>query len=166
MSEDRAVRALEDVVAVETLAPGMVRVVSWADAYVVDARGSGCRCPDKEYHDTPTCKHELAAMLSDADRYPTPYVDATVADTPDVMTDGGLVGTLASFEDLAYGDKIEYVGPDEFGDEWAVPNDWKMPYTFQYVSMEGTLACLTKFDGKKRLRPEHPANNPNYWRKL
>lgn len=89
MTDDRAERALEDVVAVETLAPGLVRVVTWADAYEVDARGSGCRCPDKEYNDTPRCKHEYSALLATSDRYPTPYVDATDAGTPQVMADGG-----------------------------------------------------------------------------
>jgi hypothetical protein len=166
MTDDRAVRALEDVVAVEELAPGLVRVVTWADAYEVDARGDGCRCPDKEYHDTPTCKHEMAALLATSDRYPSPYVDATDAGTPTVMTDGGLVATLDSFEELEYGDKIEYVGPDEFGDEWAAPSDWKMPYTFQHMTHDGTLACITTFKGKKRLAPEHPANNAEYWVKL
>jgi hypothetical protein len=90
MTDDgRAVRAVEDVVAVESLAPGMVRVVSWSDSYVVDARGEGCACPDKEYNDAPRCKHEHAALLATSDKYPSPYVTSTVADTPRVMADGG-----------------------------------------------------------------------------
>lgn len=87
MTDDRAVRALEDVVAVETLAPGLVRVVTWRDAYTVDARGDGCRCPDHEYHDVPVCKHEYAALLADGERYPSPYVTDTGGQR--IMTDGG-----------------------------------------------------------------------------
>ena len=70
----RPVRALTDVVAVEEHAPGMARVVTWSDAYVIDARGAGCNCPDKEYHDAPMCKHEYAAVLFDTDYLPAPYV--------------------------------------------------------------------------------------------
>lgn len=74
MTDDRAVRALTDVVAVEEYAPGMARVVTWSDDYILDTRGEGCNCPDKEYHDAPVCKHEYAAMLATNSDYPTPYV--------------------------------------------------------------------------------------------
>lgn len=74
MSDDRAIRALEDVVAVEEIAPGMARVVSWSDQYVVDARGEGCMCPDKQYNDVARCKHEHAALVADVDSFPSPYV--------------------------------------------------------------------------------------------
>jgi len=69
----RAERALTDVVAVERMAPGMCKVVTFADAYVVDARGEGCNCPDKQYNlpddetGETTCKHEQAALLYDTD---------------------------------------------------------------------------------------------------
>lgn len=87
---DRAVRALEDVVAVEMMAPGMVRVVTWADQYVVDARDDGCYCPDKEYNLGPDerCKHEQAAILADLDHLPTPYLSST-EERRTVLADGG-----------------------------------------------------------------------------
>jgi len=100
-SEKRAVKALTDVVAVEQYAPGMVRVVTWSDSYIVDARGGGCNCPDKEYNihesDASQCKHEQAAMLYDSDMVQsltvdddlsTPSVDASGSDSA-VATDGG-----------------------------------------------------------------------------
>jgi hypothetical protein len=75
MNDDRAVRALEDVVAVETLAPGLVRVVTWADAYEVDARGEGCNCPDSKYNlDGGMCKHHFAAMLESSNNFPSPFL--------------------------------------------------------------------------------------------
>jgi len=72
---DRAARAFEDVVAVEHMAPGMVRVVTWTGAYPIDAWGDGCNCPDKKYNDVPFCKHELAALASDTDRLPSPGIE-------------------------------------------------------------------------------------------
>lgn len=71
---DRAVAALEDVVAVEELAPGMVRVVSWADAYTVDAREGRCECPDQQYNlsEGERCKHQWAAILATTD-LPAPF---------------------------------------------------------------------------------------------
>jgi hypothetical protein len=90
MTTDRAVRALEDIVAVEHVAPGMVRVVSWSDAYTVDARGEGCECPDKEYNldSGDFCKHHYAAILATAGNLPTPF---EVSDdlSQRVATDGG-----------------------------------------------------------------------------
>lgn len=87
--EDRAVRALTDVVAVETIAPGMVRVVTWSDAYTVDARDAGCNCPDKQYNEPDMCKHEYSALIADRDDAPTPF---TVTDnlSERVMADGGV----------------------------------------------------------------------------
>lgn len=85
--EQRAVNALHDVVAIETVAPDLVKVVTWSDAYHVDARDAGCNCPDHEYNIArdEMCKHEVGALLAESDRYPTPFVtddlDArTVAD--------------------------------------------------------------------------------------
>jgi len=96
--DKRAVRSLTDVVAVERVAPGMVRVVTWSDAYHVDARHDGCNCPDKQYNlEGGHCKHELAAMLYDSghidslsvdDDLSTPSVDASGSDSA-VATDGG-----------------------------------------------------------------------------
>lgn len=73
MSE-RALRALQDVVDAKEIAPGMMRVSTWSDSYVIDARGEGCNCPDKRYNDAPRCKHEFAAILADSDHLPTPFV--------------------------------------------------------------------------------------------
>jgi len=89
MSDARAERAYTDVVAVERVAPGMVRVVTWSDAYMVDARDGGCLCPDKQYNDPTRCKHEHAAVVADTG-LPTPF---TVAEDlgSRVMTDGGQV---------------------------------------------------------------------------
>jgi len=83
----RAERAVTDVVAVETLAPGLVRVVTWGDAYPVDARDAGCNCPDKLHNDAEVCKHEYAAILATTGG-PTPF---TVSDnlSERVATDGG-----------------------------------------------------------------------------
>jgi len=85
----RAAAAYDDVVAVEDVAPGMVRVVTWSDAYVVDARDGGCTCPDKQYRDVARCKHEYAALASDTS---LPDAGMTVDDLSSrqpVATDGG-----------------------------------------------------------------------------
>jgi len=86
MSDARAARAYTDVVAVERTAPGLVRVVTFSDAYYVDARGAGCNCPDKQHNDAPLCKHELAAIAADTDTMPGPHHvtdDLDEADCPD-----------------------------------------------------------------------------------
>ena len=70
---DRA-ENVADVVAVEDLAPGMKRVVTFGGCYTVDARDGGCLCPDKEYREVPMCKHEYAAILADRDDLPTPFL--------------------------------------------------------------------------------------------
>ena len=74
MTEDRAIRAIEDVVAVEDLGPGMARVVTWSDSYVVDMRDGGCNCADKKYNHAPMCKHEASALIANSDDYPDPYI--------------------------------------------------------------------------------------------
>jgi len=99
---DRAFRALVDVVAVERMAPGLVRVVTWSDAYDVDARHAGCACPDKEYNldGTELCKHEYAARVATSD-VPAPYgVEESLAEpaTPAVATDGGEPGTWTVYD--------------------------------------------------------------------
>lgn len=88
MTDDRAERAFTDVAAVEQMAPGMVRVVTFGGAYIVDARDAGCNCPDKEYHDAPMCKHEYAALAADVEGVPSPVL---VADslTERAIADGG-----------------------------------------------------------------------------
>lgn len=88
MTDDRAQRALTDIVAVEEYAPGMARVVSWSDAYILDLRGEGCACPDKEYNDAPRCKHEHAARLATADA-PTPFIVTDSLHEPTAAADGG-----------------------------------------------------------------------------
>jgi len=87
--DDRA-EGISDVLTVEKLAPGLARVVTLSGAYVVDARGEGCECPDKEYNLDPgeRCKHHAAALLAYDDDLPTPF---TVTDNLNerVATDGG-----------------------------------------------------------------------------
>jgi hypothetical protein len=62
---DRAASALLDVVAIERMAPGMVRVVTWSDAYTVDVFHERCECPDMKHHldGDGRCKHVHAARL-------------------------------------------------------------------------------------------------------
>ena len=73
---DRAVRACRDVLAVETFAPGMARVVTLGGVYTVDARGEGCSFPDKKHNLGPggLCKHHAAAFLATSDDHPTPFL--------------------------------------------------------------------------------------------
>lgn len=93
MTDDRAIRAVEDVVAVERMAPGMVRVVTWSDEYTVDARDGGCTCPDQEYNlqGEGRCKHEWAAVLATTELpSPTEPVESLTADAPTpILADGG-----------------------------------------------------------------------------
>ena len=72
-ADSRAVAAYQDVVAVESTAPGMVRVVTWSDAYTVDVRGGVCECPDYEYNleGRGRCKHLHAARVA-TDQAPAP----------------------------------------------------------------------------------------------
>jgi hypothetical protein len=85
--DDRAHRALTDIIAVEQYAPGMAKVTSWSDEYIIDLRGDGCACPDKEYNDVPKCKHEYSALLAMGDAMPNPYVTETRERT--TAADGG-----------------------------------------------------------------------------
>lgn len=77
MTDSRAVRALTDVVAVEEYAPGMSKVVTWSDEYILDTRGDGCNCPDAKHNLGPGehCKHEVSVMLAGFEDAPTPYID-------------------------------------------------------------------------------------------
>ena len=62
---DRVESAYKDVLAVEHHAPGMCKVVTWNDAYIVDARHGVCQCKDYEYNldggEKGDCKHLIAA---------------------------------------------------------------------------------------------------------
>jgi len=94
---DRIERAYADVVAVEEVARGLMRVVSWSSEYYVDAAGGGCDCPDKTHNlpDGVACKHEVAAIVATTET-PGPWDPAETLDTRDgeargVMTDGGEV---------------------------------------------------------------------------
>jgi len=89
-ADDRAFRALTDVIEVEEQAPGLMRVVTWSDEYMVDARDAGCNCPDKQYRDdVHDCKHDFAAIMAANDDVPTPYNPETPVDYVPVATDGG-----------------------------------------------------------------------------
>jgi hypothetical protein len=90
MTSNRAENALADVVAVERMAPGLCRVVTWSDAYPVDVRGEGCNCPDNQYHLTPDerCKHEVGAMLAMRDDVETPGLAVENLDAR-AVADGG-----------------------------------------------------------------------------
>lgn len=102
-SESRAVRALTDIVAVETVAPGMVRVVSWSDAYVVDARDAGCNCPDSQYNleAGDYCKHHYAAIFADTD-FPSTFIQTTSLETrtqeQPMITDGGTTDSWTVYD--------------------------------------------------------------------
>jgi len=94
-TETRAERALTDVVAVEELAPGLARVVTWSDAHDVDMRNGGCHCEDKQYNidGGMHCKHEFGAMLFARNDIPGVSMDddlggqTLVADGGQVMAD-------------------------------------------------------------------------------
>jgi len=95
---DRIANAYADVVAVEEVARGLMRVVSWSAEYYVDAAGGGCDCPDKTHNlpDGVACKHEASAIIATRDDLPGPWNPAETLDTRDgeargVMADGGVV---------------------------------------------------------------------------
>lgn len=88
----RARAALEDVVAIEDAAPGMVTVVTISDAYVVDARHERCGCPDQEYHldDADRCKHVWAALAAtDQLAIPGQPIADDLDEGPDPLPDFG-----------------------------------------------------------------------------
>ena len=72
---------------------------------------------------------------------------------------------LQSFDDLQYGDKLVYIGPDRLPSPYAAPRDYQQPYQFQHVSFHGTLKCLTRHGSPKYLTRDHPANDPENWRR-
>jgi len=67
------------------------------------------------------------------------------------------------FDDLSFGDHLRYIGPDDFGGEWAAPSDRNAPFEFRHISTGGTLTLETRFRGRRYLAPEHPANERGYW---
>jgi hypothetical protein len=75
-------------------------------------------------------------------------------------------GATDEYDDLQFGDTLRYVGPDEFGDQWAAPGGIHGPYEFRHVSVGGTLSLETRFKAPRHLAPEHPANNRNYWERV
>lgn len=172
---DRVQSSYTDVLACEHVAPGMIRVVTVSDAYVVDARHEVCQCPDFEYHldGQGRCKH-LYAALRETDQLPTPEVfgyDESLTErpepaetdggTPQVATDGG-----ESFEGFDHGDRLRYVGPDDFEADWAAPKERHNPHTFKHVSVGGTLTLETKHNARRRLSVDHPAHTPEYWERV
>lgn len=64
---------------------------------------------------------------------------------------------------FSFGDKIVYNGPEDLPSPYSAPTEWKGPFQFQHVSIDGTLTLETKFKGRKYLSPDHPANNSDYW---
>jgi len=98
-TDDRVVRALMDVVGVEEVDPGLMRVTTWSDEYFVDARGEGCTCPDKEYRLEPGehCKHHVAAILATSDDLPAPFERGDLRTR--AVTDGGTQTELVDGND-------------------------------------------------------------------
>jgi len=99
---DRILAALTDVVAVEDEAPGMLRVVTLSDEYVVDARHEACECGDYQYRldGDGRCKH-LWHALAVADQIPLPShlaLDDDLEEGPEPLPD---------FEQ--YDPEVEYV---------------------------------------------------------
>jgi len=98
---DRVLAALTDVVAVEDHAPGMVRVITMSDVYVVDARHEVCECPDWEYHldGDGRCKHLWHALAVTDQVPPSPLaLDDDLEEGPRPLPD---------FEN--YDPEVEYV---------------------------------------------------------
>jgi len=94
----RATAALTDTAAVEHHAPGMVRVVTFGGAYVVDVRDEVCSCPDYNYNleGRGHCKHIHAALAAtDQLGVDIPGIeleerlDERAAEPQPVATDGG-----------------------------------------------------------------------------
>jgi hypothetical protein len=67
-----------------------------------------------------------------------------------------------AFADVAFGEKLRYVGP-ECSDGWATPGGIHEPYEFRHVSVGGGLTLETRFNARRHLAPQHPANDREYW---
>lgn len=95
-----------------------------------------------------------------------PTSSATIEDdVGEILVADGGDRPLDTFDDLEYGDRIVYIGPEDLEGDWAAPKASRQPYTFEHVSIGGTLTCETRFKGHKYLAPEHPANDPQNWRR-
>lgn len=75
-------------------------------------------------------------------------------------------GATDEYDDLMFGDQLRYVGPDEFDGGYAAPGGIHGPYEFRHVSVGGTLTLETRFNARRHLIPEHPANNRDYWERV
>jgi hypothetical protein len=160
--DDRAER-ISDVLAVEKRAPGVARVVTLSGAYVVDARGEGCTCEDKEFNLGPgeQCKHWGAALMAFSDILPTPFLvvedfddridPAFNLEVPDRI---GRNKQLAAFADG--GEQSEYRRHDiELRDvrdghllvSYNVINDANATYTeSRHISTKLPVECLVLFE--------------------
>jgi len=156
---DRIERAYADVVAVEEVAPGLMRVCTWSDQYVVDARGDGCGCPDKMYNLDDTnmiCKHRVAAIVATRDDLPGPWDPTETLDTRDgeargVMADGG----------REYPDSFEVVDHDRDNRQAADtrPKAEKMAETAREFGSDNVV-ILDPADGMSDDRPEPDGGTP------
>ena len=68
-----------------------------------------------------------------------------------------------AYDDLQFGDQLRYVGPDDLDGEYAVPKDRHAPFEFRHVTVGGTLVLETCHNARRRLAPEHPANERAHW---
>ena len=75
-------------------------------------------------------------------------------------------GAVEEFADLEYGDTVRYVGPDVVDEGWSTPTDYKQPFVFRHVTVGGVLVFLTKHNARRKYTPEHPCNNPDYWKRV
>jgi len=154
---DRIERAYADVVAVEEVARGLMRVVSWSAEYYVDAAGGGCDCPDKT-HNLPegvACKHEVAAIVATTET-PGPWDPAETLDTRDgeargVMADGG----------REYPDSFEVVDHDRDNRQAADtrPKAEEMAETAREFGSDN-VEILDPADGMRDDRPEPDGGTP------
>jgi len=74
--EQRAIAAMEDVVRVEAITPGMAEVQTLTGVYQVDVETPACTCPDVQYENAPgnECKHVQRARI-ELGRTPVPTAD-------------------------------------------------------------------------------------------
>ena len=70
------------------------------------------------------------------------------------------------FDRFAFGDRVVYVGPDELPSPYAAPAEWQGPFEFRHVSVGGALTLETRFNGRRRLASDHPANAAEHWREV
>jgi hypothetical protein len=71
-----------------------------------------------------------------------------------------------TFDRFQFGDKIVYTGPTDLPGDFVAPSDREQPYTFQHMTINDSLKCMTRFKGPKLFDVNHPANNPEYWEKV